>query len=364
MNQAIENIDSLKSTDQDPEFVFKNSVYYSLIELINDNCKDPLYSMGMYHFSKPGKMVRSSIIFKLGRIYNLDQNILLKWAMSCELLHEASLIHDDLQDGDKTRREQATIWSKFSKAQAVNMGDFLLMLSYLPLEHLPQNLTPLHSKTALKLVQGQASEFELTKNQTLRGPSLNTLYGSCITDTYLDCVRGKTGALFSSLASGVARLSNCKRDEIQFLEQIYLDLGIIFQVQDDLLDLFGDKKRGFQGSDIQEGKCSVLIAKHYDEYPEDKIMIQGILNKPRQDTSVQDIEKIKTLFLDKGTLVLCLEFLENQIADLNKFIKKDANLNFNTSIFNHIQKLIAHILEPINNIYIGSEIDAPNSSQN
>ncbi len=338
---------------EEGEALFLSDVYFSMVELINENCRKSLLDMGLYHFAQPGKMIRSRIIYNLGLLYNVSKPQLLKWAMACELLHEASLIHDDLQDGDEIRRDQKTIWAKFGQAQAINLGDFLLMLSYRPLESLSSRLTSLHSKTALDLVQGQASEFEMNhRSSNEKILDLKTkFYSESLTDEYLECVQGKTGALFSSLAIGVAYLASTGEFERHFLASVFKDLGVIFQIQDDLLDLFGDKKRGLQGADIQEGKYSALIAIHFDSHPADKPYIHSVLIKPRKETTAEDIESIKALLLEKGTLNQCIDFLNTKINDLKNFLLTNHQVDFNPNLYDQIMKFIEHILQPIQTIY-------------
>lgn len=376
----IETIKSSTSNIETSEKEFLSDVYYTTIELISENSEEGLLDMCLYHFSKPGKMLRSKLIYKLGQLYQAPAETLLKWAVSCELLHEASLIHDDLQDGDLTRRDQPSVWKKFGLEQAINLGDFLLMLSYLPLSQSSAKssneindfkllkLIELHCQTAVKLVQGQSSEYGFSKSNTT-DPKIKKNQNdenaksssSLMIEVYQKCVRGKTGALFSSLAKGVGLITQLKNDELDFLEKTFLEIGVIFQIQDDILDLFGDKKRGFQGSDIQEGKYSVLISKHFDEYPEDISFLKNILDKPRQSTTSEDIHMVKELFLTKGTLVLCLELLEEIIFNLKKLLVKSKATDFNQSLAKHIELMLQHILEPIHNLNVQSSTLNPSN---
>ncbi len=347
------------------EALFLSDVYFSMVELINISCKKTLLDMGLYHFNKPGKMIRSKIIYELGLSYNIPLTQLLKWSMACELLHEASLIHDDLQDGDKIRRDQKSVWFRYGAAQAINLGDFLLMLSYQPLGSLSSRLTSLHVQTSLKLVQGQANEFDMGKTKINSTLDLETkVLNESITDEYLDCVRGKTGALFASLATGISFLASTGEFERRYLDDIFLELGVIFQIQDDLLDLFGDKKRGAQGADIGEGKCSVLIAIHFDSYPEDIAYINSILEKPRNDTTIEDIENLKCIFIEKGTLNSCIVFLKTKINELKAHMSDRQDSGYNADIVSKVLTFIEQILAPIQHVYeqnrykFESEIDA------
>lgn len=324
----------------DLEKNFSEQIFSNLNDLVIQNSKGSLKTMGLYHLSSPGKFLRSKIISKLGSIYELSSLEILNWSLTCELLHEASLIHDDLQDGDINRRNQTSVWQKFGSAQAINLGDFFLMLSFLPLGHLHQSLTTLHSKTALKLVEGQANESDL--NDLIQSKESFQTH-------YVECAHHKTGALFASLAQGVGLIAGVKHSELKFLTDIFSNLGLIFQIQDDILDLFGNKKRGLQGSDIQEGKCSALIAIHLDNNIKDLEPIKSILSKSRQETTNEDIDCIRKLILEKNTLSKTLDLMQDEIKNIKISFDQNTEL-YNPLLQEEVSKFILQILKPIESI--------------
>lgn len=278
------------------------------------------------HFKTPGKMIRPYLVYKLGSLLKVDTSDLLPWATACEILHNATLIHDDIQDRDTHRRGQLTLWTQFGDEQAINAGDFLLMSALQPIlistikAETKVNLSLLFSKMACKIVDGQSLEFELN---SLHIPEL--LYNK-----YMDCITMKTAALFSDLAVGVNILATESSLNHEDVHELFSKIGILFQIQDDILDLYGDKQRDTIGCDLKEGKISFLIVTHTKHHPKDFEIIVPILKKPRALTTINDIKKIKNLFDDKGTHKKCIstlntlkqEILTSPIVDLNPKLKK------------------------------------------
>lgn len=288
-----------------------------------------------HHFLTSGKMIRPYVAFQLGQITEVNQSHLAAWAATCEILHNATLIHDDIQDRDTHRRGQPTTWQQFGDAQAINAGDFLLMSASFPVlnseikSQTKNELLMILSKMSCKIVNGQSLELELNN---LNIPEL-------IYSKYMNCIALKTAALFSDLALGVNILSEDSLLDSESLNELFSKIGILFQMQDDLIDLYGDKKRDIRGCDIKEGKMSFLVATHYKYHPEDFSLIQPILKKPRLLTTENDIKKVMALFKHKKTLSKCLEQIEElrkEILDLD--IVQD-NLQ--------LKKLTEHLLEQI-----------------
>ena len=175
--------------------------------------------------------------------------------LGLELLHSGTLAHDDVMDGDELRRNKPTVWVKHGVPQAINTGDDLF---YLAQETIHQS--PLEAKDQLaalewtaramqQVIHGQALEIWLRREKIL--PELNT---------YNSVVIGKTGGLFGLglVFGGIA--SKLSSEKLEILYAIGLRLGALFQVQDDLIDLAGEKQRGAPNQDLWEGKPSWLIA--------------------------------------------------------------------------------------------------------
>lgn len=338
MLQSIQSV-SYKTTDSCSDFI---SQVQSLIgKTIDSNSHGYFNNILHNHFKTSGKMIRPYLAFKLGEIIKANYFDLAAWATTCELLHNATLIHDDIQDRDTHRRGQLTTWSQFGDAQAINAGDFLLMVASLPVlqseikAHIKNELLTTLAKMSCKIVSGQSLELELN---SLNVPEL-------IYNKYMNCISLKTAALFSELTVGVNALSEESNLNSADMNQLFSKIGILFQMQDDIIDLYGDKKRDTKGCDIKEGKMSFLVATHYKNNPQDFDLIQPILKKPRLLTTEADIKKITKIFQSKKTLLKCVE----QIEELKKEIFSLSIVKENTKLKKLAQDLIEQILsQPIN----------------
>lgn len=322
--------------------------------IIDGAAKGLLAEMATHHFGQPGKMLRPQFVQQLGRCYGLAPKRSLDWAVACELLHNATLIHDDLQDGDEMRRGAKAVWAKFGAAQAINFGDFLLTLAPKPVLHGPYpdavKLDLMATLIAMSsaIANGQVAELALADlNET-----------QDLLARYLECSAGKTSALFSGLAQGVALIAGKPAGERQQLAELFTPLGQLFQIQDDILDLYGDKGRGEIGCDIKEGKVSFLIACHLEAFPADLAVIAPILAKPRADTSDGEVASIKALFDRQGTLSLAFTELGHRVSAVETAL---AALD-DEALAALVQKLIAAIFAPISHLYATPKIASPKAS--
>lgn len=262
----------------------------------------------LYHSQAPGKLLRPIFAQKVCESLELDPEGAIPWAACCELLHNATLIHDDLQDGDSFRRGRPTVWKKFGANQAINAGDFALICApgILTNKYTPQKVIELHKifiEMASGIVDGQSLEFTL--NTDLEAQDLKK--------NYLQCITQKTSLLFSKMMEGIAVIYDLNHAQRVELVSLFDRVGILFQMQDDILDLYGSKQRDEVGCDIKEGKVSFLVANHLSNNHEDKQTIKEIILKPREATTQEEVELVRDIFVSSGTLSLCLDEL-NQIV--------------------------------------------------
>jgi geranylgeranyl diphosphate synthase type I len=235
------------------------------------------------------------------------------WGACCELLHNASLIHDDIQDGDRFRRGRPALWARYGTAQAINAGDLSIALSYLAIGVIPVSdamrwrLTETVSLAARRVVAGQAAELQLLSAELLNW------------ETYASCVEGKTAALFSLPLEGAAIIAGRSREEARLLGDAFRSLGLLFQIQDDILDLYGDNGREMRGSDLaQSGKATAFVVEHLRLHPADRDWLVKILTAPRADTSPEEIDRVIARFADDGALVAVwqrVDALRHEIAN-------------------------------------------------
>ena len=241
--------------------------------------------MAVEHLSTGGKRFRARLVIDAADALGAPRQAAIGWAAAVELLHNATLVHDDIQDGDRVRRGKATVWARYGVEQAINAGDFLLMLPYLVVTELPvepslkASLTRVLAQSAVACVRGQVSELQLKSLEFVPWPR------------YLEAVRGKTGALLAMAIEGSALLAGRSSSEAADIAACFLPLGELFQMQDDVLDLYGEKGRSEPASDIYEGKISALVVAHLVRYPGDTRWLRALLDAPRYATSSKDAQE-------------------------------------------------------------------------
>lgn len=320
---------------------FINDLEKNILLTAKQSTEGILQEIVTYHLTNSGKMLRPKMIQNLGSIYDANLDPLLEWATCLELFHNASLIHDDLQDKDLVRRGKPSVWTKYGEKQAINAGDLLLMISHKPLERINSsdtrnNLSNLFTETAAKIVQGQSLEFQL-----------NELDGSLDTrETYFRCISLKTAALFSCLAKGVGIIAQIPPSELNELNILFEKLGTIFQIQDDILDLYGNKERDESGCDLKEGKVSFLVVKHFEHHPGGSDDLISLLKTKRDLTTNEDVKAMSEKFIELGTLQSCIDELGEMITEL----KSSPILNKRPMLSNLVDKLVWKILEPIGHL--------------
>lgn len=253
------------------------------------------------HLETGGKRLRASLALAAGASLGADVRSVVPWASAVELLHNASLVHDDLQDGDTVRRGAPTTWVRHGTAHAINAGDLMLMLPFTVTADVPvPDATRWHlvralSTSAVETVRGQAAEMDLLATRRLG-----------IGD-YLRVVEGKTASLLAVPVEGAALVAGRTITEARDLARPFRKLGTLFQLQDDVLDLYGDKGRREIGADLREGKVSALVVEHLSRWPQDEAELVELLETPRDETPEAAVAYWIDRFAESGALDGALE---------------------------------------------------------
>jgi geranylgeranyl pyrophosphate synthase len=256
-----------------------------------------LGEMCRYHLDTGGKRLRALIPILAAETLGLPPEKARPFGAACEMLHNATLVHDDLQDGDAVRRGRDTVWKKWSAAQAINLGDAmfhwaaaLLQRIDAPAETLSE-LLDLFVRGTIRVIDGQAREFLLKERNA---PTA---------EDYFAVVEGKTSGLFEIPIVGAAILARSPAPLRRALAAAAGDLGVLFQVHDDLIDLYGEKGRARRGGDIAEGKISALVVHALAHAPSaESAWLRATLSKPREETTVEDIDRADRLFREHGSV--------------------------------------------------------------
>ncbi len=257
-------------------------------QLILKDGPGPLAAMLLEHLSSGGRRLRAHLSLAVFRSLNCDIQSVLPWAAACELLHNATLIHDDIQDGDLIRRGQKTLWARHGIAQAINAGDQMLILPFRALCELKASsdlkllLNEELAQCASRVVQGQTEEFHLKSE--IDQPNL--------WDRYLKVIDCKTAALFGSPVFGALLLAGESPEEAKKAKFVFGRLGRAFQLVDDLVDLKGRKKGRRAGDDLREGKVSSPLVKYLEIRHEKKQDIKTLIHQNRGEKNEEVVQKI------------------------------------------------------------------------
>lgn len=245
-----------------------------------------------------GKRMRARLALTAGAALGGEPASHRAWACACELMHNATLVHDDLQDGDETRRGQPTVWVRHGAAQAINVGDYLFMAAFRALDALVAvDAARAGFALAQALAQGLGTVIE---GQALECASAD-YYAKIAAFPYETMVRGKTAALFALPVYGSALLAGHAPNEARACSDAFAALGVLFQMQDDVLDLWGDKGRKLPAADLYEGKISCVVTAHLARRPQDAGWLGALLARPRNEVTAKEVEDALRAFTEAGT---------------------------------------------------------------
>ncbi len=195
-----------------------------------------------YHFGydepgKPraGKRLRPELLLRTALAEGGRVECALDAAVAIEILHNYSLVHDDIEDGDELRHGRTTMWKRFGVAQGINAGDALCAISYLTLLHeeavVPPNrvvemLHVLHEAN-LRMCEGQGLDIGFETSSIVTMPH------------YLEMIAGKTGALFAASCELGALAAGAEPDRARDYARLGRAYGLAFQIRDDVLGTWG-----------------------------------------------------------------------------------------------------------------------------
>ncbi|WP_343637263.1 polyprenyl synthetase family protein [Fluviicola sp.] len=214
-----------------------------------------LYDTLRYFLSLGGKRMRPILTLLSGEIFNIPKEECVHAALSIELFHNFSLIHDDIMDGAPVRRGKPTVHTKWNTNIAILSGDQLYIEAYHQLanysDHRLALLLKSFNETAIEVCQGQQMDMDFESLETVTE------------EGYIEMIRLKTSVLLGCALEFGAILGNQDEETRRNLYEFGVSLGIAFQIQDDILDLYGDPAIfGKQvGGDILSNKKTLLFLK-------------------------------------------------------------------------------------------------------
>ena len=211
---------------------------------------DLIPKIGRYIQTSGGKRLRPAVLLMAARLsgYQGDRSVL--YASVVEFIHTATLVHDDIIDDSDLRRGRLAVHSRWGNDITVLLGDYLYIKSMaMALTHDTLELVRVLCDVTLKMIEGEL--YQLTKNGDT---AINE-------EEHFDIIRRKTAYLFGGCAQIGGMLGKVTRDQEMALRDYGFNLGITFQLVDDLLDFIGDAAAVGKpvGSDLREGKVTLPL---------------------------------------------------------------------------------------------------------
>ena len=267
-----------------------------------------LYDLISDYPLRGGRMFRPSLCLATGRMFGATVEQLLPAAVCIELIHNALLIHDDIEDESEERRGQPALHHKVGVPLAINAGDSLAFLSLRPILDARNLLGP---SIVLRIYE----EFDRMAQQTAEGQALDlgwrrdNVVDLCEAD-YLKMVLKKTCWLTTLFPMRVGAIIGSRDNvDLDSFFRFCFFLGATFQIQDDVLNLIGNHEQYGKeiAGDLLEGKRTIMLVRLMEvSSSDDQVRIEEILKTPREQRTEKSIRWLQTEMKSKG----CIEYAQ------------------------------------------------------
>ncbi len=259
--------------------------------------------------SSGGKRIRPIITLLMGLMLGADEDKLISLSASIEMLHTATLVHDDLIDGALLRRGNPTLNSHWTPAATVLTGVYIFARAALLAAEIENTeAMRLFAKTLSIIVNGEISQLFGRNHLPSR-------------DDYYHRIYEKTGSLFALAARAAALISPADRKYIIPAEEFGKEIGKAFQIVDDVLDFTGDEAKVGKpiGNDLRQGTPTLPAIYYGEQHPDDKVLqacLEGTASESEADELIQRINEsgVITKALDEAR-----EYAENALDNLSDF---------------------------------------------
>ena len=274
---------------------FENEIGKYQFPISSENLYQPL----AYFLQLGGKRIRPLLTLMASEMFGLPKENAIEASLAVELFHNFSLIHDDIMDKAPLRRGKQTVHLKWNDDIAILSGDVLLIKAYQALakqeaRHIPA-LLDLFNQTAVEVCEGQQLDMDFESRDEVS------------IEEYIEMIRLKTSVLLGCALAFGAIVSDASEKDRILIYEFGQNLGVAFQIQDDILDLYGDpEKFGKQiGGDIIANKKTLLLLKAFElaqHNPEINVEEMLLMND-----HVLKIETAKSMFDSLGVLTFARE---------------------------------------------------------
>ena len=251
--------------------------------------QDGMLSSALSHIRKRGgKRMRPILMLLMAKNYGTISSITQHSAVGLELLHTASLVHDDVVDESCERRGQASVNATYNNKVAVLVGDYILSTALLHVSYTGnQRIVQELSELGRTLAAGEILQLSNIQNQAISE------------DVYYQVIQQKTAALFQSCAAIGALSAGATEEDVRKAGEFGSNLGIMFQIRDDIFDYFDSKEIGKPtGNDMAEGKLTLPVI--------------YALNNTNFDSMLTLAKKVKAGTINADEIAVLVEFTKQQ----------------------------------------------------
>jgi geranylgeranyl diphosphate synthase type I len=295
-----------------------------------------LYQASSFYLNSGGKRLRPFMVIKSCEMFGGSEIDAIPSAAAVEMIHNFSLIHDDIMDNDDLRHGSPTVHKHYGVPLALLAGDVLFSKAF-EILCLSVNKSGVTSKTVREMVEklatacvsvceGQATDTALALGEQI--PSINE---------YLDMVTKKTASLFEvSCALGVLSCPGTSTEDVIQLSNFGKGVGIAFQLIDDLIGIVGDPKLTGKavGNDIREGKKTypiILAIKYATDNDKNKIMrVYGRRKSSEEDVRLA-VNTISSFGIDSEVRSIARSYMDKSLNYISRYSNTDAKRALETS---------------------------------
>jgi heptaprenyl diphosphate synthase/octaprenyl-diphosphate synthase len=281
-----------------------------LVEAVFEEIKDvdygPLGDMLRMVLGGGGKLMRPALALLAGRFGDYNLRLLVPLAASVELLHTATLVHDDVIDSAETRRGRPTVNSVFHNSTTVMLGDYLFAHAADQVVRTDSlRVVRLFSQTLMTMARGEIRQdlAAYDSRQDVRD--------------YLARIGGKTASLFATACEGGAIVSGCPEEHIEALREYGYNFGMAFQIVDDILDFTGDEAEMGKpaGGDLRQGTLTLPALLLIEQSPNGNA-VQRFLADPDETVLAEAIAAVRESGAAEASYKVAADFCERAVGAL------------------------------------------------
>ncbi len=275
------------------------------------NGHHPDLEMALHHLlSSGGKRVRPTVTLLVGGMLGAEQKHVITLAAAVELLHTATLVHDDVIDGSLLRRGSPTLNARWSPGATILTGDFIFArAAKLAAETESIDVMKLFAKTLSTIVNGEITQLFISKGLVNR-------------EDYYQRIYAKTASLFELCTIAPVFLSGEDRVKIKYMQKFGYEVGMAFQIVDDILDFTSDQTELGKpvANDLRQGLVTLPALHYLEKNPDDPDMKSVVENRiVSEEAIIEVVNAIRESGAIESAMNEAIMFIERALSALSHF---------------------------------------------